>query len=126
MLGLNFLSGCLYKLTIKSRHLMIFSSETIDIFIKQCNHFPFWTSCMFLFTNVSLVTVPSHISTSSNGLADEKPCPSFSTSSKSSIVSQISFFWTDIVPQAVVANLNYFVYPFITLHCSAEIKKLVV
>jgi hypothetical protein len=44
-----------------------------------------------LSTNVGLGVIPSPMSISSEGSADEKPCPNYSTSSKSSMTSHISF-----------------------------------
>jgi hypothetical protein len=35
---------------------------------------------MFLFTNIGLGVIPSPMSISSKGSADEKPCPNLSTS----------------------------------------------
>jgi hypothetical protein len=46
---------------------------------------------MLLFTNVGHGVISSPISTSSNGSADEKRCPNFSTSMESSMASHILF-----------------------------------
>jgi hypothetical protein len=65
---------------------------------------------MFLFTNVGLGVMPSPMSISSKGLDDEKPYPNFSTSSKSSMASHISFIVDDIAPCGVVTTRHFFTY----------------
>jgi hypothetical protein len=78
---------------------------------------------MFLSTNVSLGVISSPMFITSKGLANKKPYPNFSTSSKSSMASHISFI-VDRYCYVRCCNYSTFVCAFIRkLHRRAELWK---
>jgi hypothetical protein len=87
-----------YQLSAEFRHFTIILVETINILFKQFFIASLCSKDIFLFTNVGLVVIPSPISISSKRSVDEKPCPNFSTSSKSSMASNILYIVGRIVP----------------------------
>jgi hypothetical protein len=76
----------LYQLSAECGHFMIIPGETFNIHFKQFIIASLCSKDMFLFTYVILGVIPSPISISSKGSADEKPSPNISTSSKSYMV----------------------------------------
>jgi hypothetical protein len=67
--------------------------------------------------------IPSPMPISSKGSADEKPFPNFSTSSKSSMASHISFGVERYCSMRCRNHSTFFCILIGTLHCQAELQK---